>query len=286
MKKKIIYVAIAIVIFLLGILVGVKLASKDKKEENVPETKIGTIETVVFDISLNHARKENDQFIEDWMIMRNQMAIQKGDTISSMLYKNDPEGDTLIKNVDLKEESVTFQLKVQEEWKTITLKYNENYKYLSKEYQYTNITVRKVNIDGYKKLSSDILLEKKYYEAEVPLEHDEKVAGMGEYDIKSLEELRDISNEELVSNYQNYDFKNNSLFVIKSYGNRENNCYRRDNAITMLLSKEDGLHLVQEHIDEAETDCIIQYTDIQYRVFELKGKYATIKLDSIDNYLQ
>ncbi len=283
MKKKLIYLATVIVIFLLGILT---LASKDKKAEKAPKRKSATIETVVFDVSLNHAKKENEQFIEDWMIVRNKMAIQKGDTISNMLYKNNLEQDVLIKDVELEDDGVKFQLKTQEDWKSITLKYNENYKFLSKEYQYTNIKVYKVNIDGYKKLSNDSILERKYYEALAPVDANEKVEGLGEYNISSLKELRDISNEEVASNYQNYNFNNNSLFVIKSYGNRENNCYHRDNAITMLLAKKDNLYLVQEKVDEAETDCIAQYTDIKYRVFELKGKYTNIALESIDNYLQ
>lgn len=288
MKKNLIYVAIAIVLFFLGMLVGIKFFTKEsekctnvKTEEKTTST---SPETVVFDISLNHARKENEEFIEDWTILRSKMAIQKGDTISSSLYKNATNDDILIKDIELKEDSVSFQLKEQDKWKSITLKYDENYKYLSKEYQYTNIIVHKISVEReYKKLEDNTVIEKVYYEArKETMELEEEKDKIGNHTVNSLEELKAIANNEIVSLYRDYDFTKNSLYIVKSYGNRENNCYKEDEKITMVLSKDKEIHLVQEYRKMAETNCIAILTDIKYRVFEIEGKYDSIILSELE----
>lgn len=288
MKNKIIYIIITIVVFLLGIFVGMKFFTKEGEKctnVNPPEKTTSTSpETVIFDISLNHAKKENEEFIEDWTILRSKMAIQKGDTISSALYKNVTNDDILIKDIELKEDSVSFQLKEQDKWKSITLKYDENYKYLSKEYQYTNITVHKISVDReYKKLEDNTVIEKVYYEArKETIELEEEKDKIGNHKVNSLEELKAIANNEIVSLYKDYDFTKNSLYIVKSYGNRENNCYKEDEKITMVLSKDKEIHLVQEYRKIAETNCIPNLTDIKYRVYEIKGKYDSIILSRIE----
>lgn len=288
MKKNLIFVGIAIVMFFLGMLVGIKFFTKESEKcTNInPEEKttLTSPETVVFDISLNHARKENEEFIEDWTILRSKMAIQKGDTISNSLYKNATNDDILIKDIETKEDSVTFQLKEQDKWKSITLKYDENYKYLSREYQYTNITVHKISIEkDYKQLENNTVIEKVYYENRAnTIELDEEKDKIGNHTIHSLEELTAIANSEIASAYKDYDFTKKSLYIVKSYGNRENNCYKEDEKVTMVLSKDKEIHLVQEYRKMAETNCIAILTDIKYRVFEIEGKYDSIILSRLE----
>lgn len=284
MKKTLTYIALVIVIILLLALIGLKFFYKGEKEEKKepPATSKPVVsENVVFSISFNHARKEGDKFVEDWSILEKKVVVKNGETLSNI------DRNVFIKDIEIKADGVIFQLNEQGNWKSMTLKFNENYKYLSKDYQYTNVMVQKLNIEGFTKLSNDTITDKVYYEARsMNAETDIEADKIGSHIIHSLEELKAISNSEIVATYQNYDFTNNSLYVTKDYGNRTNNCYKSDKKVTLVLSKDKELRLVQEHLQEAEVNCIPVMTDIKYRVFEIKGKYNSYLLDDIKNYIK
>ncbi len=286
MKKTITYIMIAVLIILIGGLVFLKFSYKDSKkvEEESPQKKVP--EVVAIQVRHNHATKDGENFKEDWLLIENSMAIRNNDTVSFALNKNAANEEPFIKDINIKENQVSFQLMENNSWKEINLDYNKEYKYLSGDYRYTNIVFHKLNIDNFEILSNDTLSEKTFYEAYDYLSQETRDDKLGSYKINSLEELQNIANNELVENYKDYDFSNKSLYVIKSYGNKENNCYKRDLKVTISLLKDKKLHLVQEKVQEAETNCMAVLTDIKYRVFELSGKYEDVLIESIIDYIE